>query len=148
MLLIHVLHTSCVLIIYCHCSNGIIKLKVNKGGFIVNLVFFLYYGSILSCPSWVIKWAHTHTNIWGIFKWPYVITRLTVNFMCVLIWWFESSENVWSNMILNVLTETRCYQSTQINPNFIMIWCNFLTTGRNFTGKRPYMVLSISSPTY
>ena len=40
--------------------------------------------------------------------------------LCVawcLIWWFVSLEKVWSYMAPNVLTETRCHETTQAGPN-------------------------------
>ena len=59
-----------------------------------------------------------------------------------LIWWFASLGKVWSYMTLNVLTETRCHQTTQTNQPIIYasislqtIWIKFvINLGRFYSG--------------
>ena len=69
------------------------------------------------CPSVVVKWVcyptYTHTNSWGILKQP------SASWQPVCLWldvWFgelQIMKRVWSFMTSNVLTETRCHETTQ-----------------------------------
>ena len=47
-------------------------------------ISFRWRMHFLRLIKWVWKPIHTHTNNWGRLKWPSVITRLTAQFMCVL----------------------------------------------------------------
>ena len=91
--------------------------------------------------------------------WPYVITRLTANFMCGLIWWFASLEKYgytwhWMSLLRMQTQPTFCVKwpciITRLTASFVcgLIWWFASLEKYGYTWHRMSLLKTQTQPTF